>query len=578
MKNPSALLPQGSFVREKYRRLLIAGIMTWLVTLVDSCADTFIAGIYINEAAVSGVELVTPFFSILTFVAYLIAMGTALLYSRESGAFHYERAYGLVGQGVICAAAASALLVVAMIVLREPLMNYYSPSPEVVAYANEYYTYQMFFAVMYPIFYLVLQLVVIDGDENIPVAATVTMAGVNLGASLLLVGSYGVKGIALGTAIGAFCGFCVYGLHFLRKTNSIRIRFHFAWKDVAEMVKLSSTTAVTLLYVAIIDIIMNKYVIDNFTDIYLPAYAVINFVLNLGTIFSSSFDAAAGFVSVAYGERNPMNIKKVMKIATAAVLIEAGLSFFIIECAAAKIPQFYGITDPEVFAAAANAARVVAISFPAIGLYYLYCAYYPAVGHVVLGNIATAIYMLITPLAVAMPLGNTFGFSGLTWGFMLTSVITVIAMMLMIRFRFGRAAGPLILEKTGEKPLSYDLCLSRESIDALCDRVRSDLTERGVAPGIINEVQLVIEESYLTILEENSSRSVLSECNILLSDQSLRLITRDNGVIFDITDADAKVKGLRSYVLARLMEHNPERSHVTTISFNRNSYLWRLEE
>jgi len=575
MRNSSKLLPQGTFVRTKYRKLLLAGIMTWIVTLVDSCADTFIAGIYINEAAVSGVELVTPFFSILTFVAYLIAMGTALLYSRESGAFHYERAYGLVGQGVICAAAASALLVIAMVVLREPLMNYYSPSPEVVAYANEYYTYQIFFAVMYPIFYLASQLVVIDGDETIPVAATVTMAGVNLGASLLLVGNYGVRGIALGTAIGAFCGFCVYGLHFLRKTNSIRIRLRFAWKDVAEMVKLSSTTAVTLLYVAIIDIIMNKYVIDNFTDAYLPAYAVINFVLNLGTIYSSSFDAASGFVSVAYGERNPMNIKKVMKIATAAVLIEAALSFVIIECAAEKIPQYYGITNPEVFAAAAYAARVVAISFPAIGLYYLYCAYYPAVGHVLLGNIATAIYMLITPLAVAMPLGDTFGFNGLSWGFMFTSVITVIATVLMIHIKYGRNAAPLILENTEEKALSYDLCLCRESITALCDRVRSDLTERDIDHSIVNEVQLIMEESYMTILEVNKNKPVLSECNLLIADQSLRLITRDNGRIFDITDADAKVKDLRSYMLARLMEHNPERSHVTTISFNRNSYLWQ---
>ena len=572
----ATLLKNGTFTRAKYRKLLFAGILMWIVTLIDSSADTFIAGIFINENAVSGVELVSPFFSILAFVAYIISMGTALLYSRELGAFQYKKAYGIAGQGIICAGGASVLLVIAMVVLRDPLMNFYSSSAEVTAYANEYYTYQVFFALMYPIFYLLSELVIIDGDEIIPAIATVTMAGVNLGASLLLVQSHGVKGLALGTVIGAFCGLLVYCMHFLRKTNSIRVRFHFSLKDVAEMVKLSSSTAVTLLYVAIIDIVMNKYVISHFTDAYLPAYAVINFVLNLGEVFSSTFDAASGFISVGFSEKNPDSIKRIMKTATISVIIESIVAIVILEFVAPAIPIYYGITDPHVAEVATYAARIVAISFPTIGLYYLYCAYYPAVEHVLLGNIATVIYMLITPIAVAIPLGNAFGFNGLTWGFTLTSVIAIIATVIIIRLRYGRKAVPLILEDTDEESLTYDISLSPESIAILCEKVGKDLTARGVSSSVVNEVQLVVEESYMTVLEENPKKPPLTECNILLSESKLRLITRDNGKIFNITDSNAKVKNLRSYVLACLMEQNSERSHVTTISFNRNCYIWEL--
>ncbi|HBL40745.1 MAG TPA: hypothetical protein DDY98_03925 [Ruminococcaceae bacterium] len=577
MKPSSTILKQGTFMQRKYKKLLIAGILMWMVTLVDSCADTFLAGIFINENAVSGVELVSPYFSILSFVAYIISMGTALLYSRESGAFRHERAYGIVGQGIICAAGASVILVIAMIVLREPLMNFYSSSAEVTAYANEYYTYQLFFALMYPMFYLLSELVIIDGDEIVPAVATVTMAAVNMGASLLFVKSHGVKGLALGTVVGAACGLLVYCTHFLRKTNSIRVRLHFSVMDVSEMAKLSSSTAVTLLYVAIIDIIMNKYVISRFTDAYLPAYAVINFVLNLGEVCSSTFDAASGFISVGFGEKNPASIKRVMKIATVSVIIESLAALVILQFVAPAISTFYGITDPQVAVAAAHAARITAISFPAIGLYYLYCAYYPAVEYVLLGNITTVVYMLITPLAVAMPLGNAFGFEGLTWGFALTAVIAILVTVLIIRIKYGKKAVPLALRDTDEESLLYDISLSPESIITLIDRVRSDLSERGVSAHVLNEVSLVLEESYMTILAENPKKKTLSECNILLSDKSLRLITRDNGRIFDITDANAKIKDLRSYVLACLMERNPKRSHVTTISFNRNCYVWDFE-
>jgi len=577
MKPYSAILKQGTFTQRKYNKLLAAGILMWMVTLVDSCADTFLAGIYIGENAVSGVELVSPFFSILSFVAYIIAMGTALLYSRESGAFRRERAYGIVGQGIICAAGASVILVAAMIFLREPLMSFYSSSAEVTAYANEYYTYQLFFALIYPVFYLLSELVIIDGDEIVPAAATVTMALVNMGASLLLVKSGGVKGLALGTVIGAASGLLVYCVHFLRKTNSIRVRFRFSVKDVAEMAKLSSSTAVTFLYVAVIDIIMNRYVISHFTDAYLPAYAVINFVLNLGEVCSSTFDAASGFISVGFGEKNPDSIRRVMKIATVAVIFEALVALAVLQFVAPAISTFYGITDPKAAAAATHAARITALSFPAIGLYYLYCAYYPAVEHVLLGNITTVVYMLLTPLAVAMPLGNAFGFEGLTWGFALTAVIAILVMLLAVRLKYGRKAVPLILQDTEEESLLYDISLSSESIAALIDRVRGDLTERAVSPGVINEVSLILEESYMTILEANPKKKTLSECSILLSGRSLRLITRDNGRIFDITDANAKIKDMRSYLLACLMERNPGRSHVTTISFNRNCYVWDFE-
>lgn len=570
------LLKTGSFVKSKYRRMIFTCILSWMVCLIDSSADTLLAGAYISEAAVSGIALITPISSVISFLCYLISAGTALLYSREAGAFHNDKANKIAGQGLICSAIVAVFMVVSMLVLEDPILAFYSPSPEIAAYAREYYVCEIAFAAVYPFYYLLCQLVSIDGDDIIGlISCAVTSVG-NLVISILMVGSLGVKGLAFGSAISSVLGILIYIIHFFRKTNSIHFRFQLCGKDIAEMVKLSSTTSLTLLYVAIIDIFMNKFVIAVFSDAYLPAYAVINLALNVCAIFSSSYEAASGFICVAYGEKNPESIKRTMRTAIKTALIESAFLLVLLEILATSIPSLYGVSSPEVFQACVFASRVIAISCPASALYYLFCGYYPAVGKIITGNILTAIYMLIAPLGLALPLGLAFGFNGMSVGFMLTSIVSILVIIIIVRIKYGRKAVPLILEESSEDSLAYDLYLDEESITELCKEVEKELASRNINTSISKEIQLILEESYMSIKDANPNRKVLSECNILIGSDSIRVITRDNGRIFDITDANARIESLRSFVLAQLMEKNPDRTHVTTISFNRNSYYWKL--
>ncbi len=60
---------------------------------------------------------------------------------------------------------------------------------------------------------------------------------------------------------------------------------------------------------------------------------------------------------------------------------------------------------------------------------------------------------------------------------------------------------------------------------------------------------------------------------IINKDKNLvRLIIRDNGEIFNITDADNEIKSLNSYVVSRLMNRLRIRKNITTTSLNRNIF------
>jgi len=75
----------------------------------------------------------------------------------------------------------------------------------------------------------------------------------------------------------------------------------------------------------------------------------------------------------------------------------------------------------------------------------------------------------------------------------------------------------------------------------------------------------------MIVKDRNAGRRILAEVTVDLRD-GLRLVLRDDGEIFDITDADAKVSSLRSYLVSNLMAATPARRNMLTTGFNRNAF------
>ena len=76
----------------------------------------------------------------------------------------------------------------------------------------------------------------------------------------------------------------------------------------------------------------------------------------------------------------------------------------------------------------------------------------------------------------------------------------------------------------------------------------------------------------MTVRERNPSRKrILGEVTLDLNNGILMTL-RDDGIIFDITDADAKVSSLRTYLVASVMERHRDRINLVTAGFNRNVF------
>ena len=75
----------------------------------------------------------------------------------------------------------------------------------------------------------------------------------------------------------------------------------------------------------------------------------------------------------------------------------------------------------------------------------------------------------------------------------------------------------------------------------------------------------------MAVKDRNRGKRILGEVTLDLND-GVRLVLRDDGAIFDITDADAEISSLRTFLVASIMESQAGRLNLVTTGFNRNVF------
>lgn len=564
----------GGFLKKKYNKMLIASLLGWVVAIVGELSDSIIGGLFISEDAISATGIVAPIFSVLYFLACLIGIGSANVYSVYVGNFDTDNSHRLCGMSLLFSLGTGALLAFLMAVGKGLFFSMYDLSPEIYTLASDYYSCFIVMAFIYPVYWLVYYLVAADGDSDLILAVDVFTAFGNAAFSIIFVQKWGVKGLAFGTVFSLILSSVFLIAHFFKKENSIKFKFCFDFGIAKKIVVSGSTSSLTTLYVAIIDIVMNKYIIDHFGDSYLAAYTIINFMLNLAECFMCTTDAGGPFIGISYGEKNSVSLRKILNMClrqTFGVSVGFAVVFFV---GAKYVPSLYGITTPEIVKASIYAVRVLSISYIFSGPIYMWINYFPRVDREILGNITCILYSLITPIVFSMPMGKWWGFNGMVWGFFLTPVVSGLICSLYIILKLGKKAFPFAVNDSEDKIFIHEFAVRDEEIALLNETIHKELTDLNIDKNLVNRIEMMVEETFVIVKKYNEGKNILADCTLMIGEHQIRLITRDNGRIFDITKVDEDIKSLEHYVAARLMESTQEKIYMTAVSFNRNSYLW----
>ena len=178
----------------------------------------------------------------------------------------------------------------------------------------------------------------------------------------------------------------------------------------------------------------------------------------------------------------------------------------------------------------------------------------------------------LLPLICSLLAGTLWGFTGITVGMTLSPYMAFAIYTVLMLATKGRKGFPFYFTtEENEEGVSYDFYVTKESVPEIRDWVYHQLLEHDFH---IENLEILVEEFYTRVLEKNPVQRVLSECTLLFTEKQVRILVRDNGVIFNFVDENNAVESMNAYVLNNLLERTKDKEYLITTSFNRNGFVF----
>ncbi len=556
-----------TFSQHKFHLMLGAATIMAFLTLAAEEVDVLVAGYLFGEEAITGINLVSPMFFAATFISMMVSVGTAHHYSYQMGRFKKADADRAVGLGTLLAIFAFLFILMFSLVEKGHFLKSVTESTDIFSYASAYYTYFPYMIAVFPFFFLVQFLVYADGGGRICVIAAVLQVAVNVPCSLFLSHRMGMAGLSLGTLLGFLTSIAIYFSWIFSVHSSIRLKWYFSFKEAFHMLKFSYAHACLPLYVGISRMSLNKFVALAFEDECLTAMTIMNNLLVFILLFEGLGQAVDPLLNIYYGENNPDGIKKVMHSATRVAVIEGLVLGFIMFGFADFLPRLYGVHTPDLLHLCSAALRTIAPAMPFIALLYLFVVYYMVTGHLGISLAIAVLRNVVFYIGFPLVLGMMFGIEGVWIGVGLAYMVTFFLFAAFLRARY-KDKYPLLLED--RDIVSKDVVLTVASLTQIREWAREECDKRGIRSSAKMKLELMLEELGMLIIEKNRNKPPLAEISICFK-HDIKVVIRDDGVNYDVTDPDAGLS-FRSMFVSELLEKGSRSAYLLTQNYNRNVF------
>ena len=562
-----------SFISSKYFSMLCSGTILMVLVAIMGIADTLIAGIILGETAVAGICLALPIYSLASFFEVFFSYGVPILYAGKMGAFQKEEADQCFGVGLTVTSVIGILMFAAILFGGDAFLRAYHPDSQVYASASDYLVWMKYAVLLMPLTSLLDGMLFAEGDETISLAANLAKGMVKVVLSVILCRNMGVEGLALASLISFAISILISFLHFFRPSNTLRLNLAFSFTILRDILKYGIVDASTHLSVSLFTVAINFFVLRRFGSKMLILVSVITLLKEGQILFEGIGEAITPLISTYYGEECYPGVRKVWKLALSSVKAESLFSTVVLLVFSPFIVSLIGIEDPSTAGYAVWGLRILSLTLYFSCRLFLDSSYFILIDNIPLGIFDSVLRDLFPALPLAV-LGGLVGDAyGMYIGLMAAPALGYILSVLYIRSKYGRKNYPLLLESMehGKKVKLFEFRVLPDAITNVRDQIGTIMKESGCSDWLIVRTMLIFEELFMLIYDSNPGKTVLAECSVEIG-ESIRLITKDDGRIVDLTDTDQNVASLRVYALSNMIEsHATLRVHSLALSYNHNA-------
>jgi len=560
------------FGTEKFKSFLLAGTIFVAVGFLNRLVDSVIVGHVIGEDAFAGVNTIAPIFAGVTFVARLVAIGMATNYSIWMGRMDRRRAGEFFMQGFWMALILGGAMSALMWLAGDAYFSALNAAEFVEMYGRQYLDWAWPLAFLQCLLAFLSLFCCVDGDLRLCAVCHGVVFALNVGISCWAVErGYGASGCAIGSSVAETLGILILCAHFFRKANTLRPSWHFSLKDGCSVFRASFGDAVSFLFDGILFFVLAKLIVLRFDCDMMPVAATAIFVWYFKELFDGIGVAAQPLVAVYWGELNVRGIRKVMQVAFVAAAAEGLL--MTVCCLFGKGKLFVWILGieaaeyPELLTAIRTCVILVSVGYLPLALTVLLKSYYLYVERPFVSFFLSMTCYLAVPVASVL-VGSSFGLEGLWVGLGVAPFLGLLAVAAVILVWKGPHGFPLLLpQERLARTRVFDLELTEQEIVSTSRAVAAALPET-----VASRASLIVEEVFMTVRDRNArGRKLRGEVTLDFND-GIVMTLRDDGILFDITDANAQISSLRAHLVASIMERQLYRLNLVTTGFNRNVF------
>ena len=550
---------------EKFKGLLLAGSFTVLANYFVRLSDSIVAGNMLGPDALAGINLVSPILAVTSFFSGLVSTGMATNYSLAMGRCETLRARQYFMQALWLVLSFGGLFAALICFGRGAFADYMGASETISAFSLDYMSWAWVAVVPECLLGLLIMLGYADGDAKLCTLAYAANFVINLGTSIVAIRcGMGAAGCSFATVMADIAGIAVLSAHFFRKSITFVPTWHFSFGDSWRIVAASFGDAAAFLCDGLLFFFLNKYVIMNFGSDVLPVVGVSVALWGFLEFFNGIGVAIQPIVTVYYGEGNMKSVRTVMNAAMWVAVIEGVAFMAVFGLFPDLVASLVGIREPELVRQSEIAIRCMCGGFIALAFAGLFNSYYMFVERAFLAGAVTFLCYLIMPVS-CIAVGSLFGIDGVWLGMGVGPFAGLLMASAIIIPTAGFRMFPLLLPRDrDEKVTAFTLRLTDAEIVEASRKV-------GETPGVPMRAALMTEEVFMAVKDRNKGRTVLGEVTLDMND-GVRLVLRDDGDIFDITDADQQISSLRTFLVASIMERQSGRLNLVTTGFNRNVF------
>ncbi|MCR5025277.1 MAG: hypothetical protein K6A90_13230 [Lachnospiraceae bacterium] len=416
--------------------------------------------------------------------------------------------------------------------------EYYAASGEIGAFAREYYR---FFVLVPPFMAMTVfldEIVSSEGDDMLSYAGYLTSFAVNVGGSIILSNIMGMGGLALGTMLSYVCYLLVVSIHFLKKSNTYKLRPYFSFRDLFRFAEHSLKTNSSGLCMAAVSAAFTKAILLLWGSGYLIANTVLCAMLEIYQMIKGPSEAAEYLIATYSGEKNGEGIKILFKEALSVCVFIGMIFALLLLLKPDLVLLLYGIEDSPLSSELIKCIRYCSVGLVAASVGGFLGDYYGDTGKPLWSSMMVIFRTALFPILFCVTFCLDGGIVGMGEGMLLAQISAVAVFFGFVFIIKGGENIPYMLDDPDFKKVSMNSFeYTRSEYDRILDWIGDSLKGRGIDEKETGELKGLVISIFEKTGEKSGKNKVLGECVLRFIGEP-EIIIKDNGELFkpDIDD------------------------------------------